>query len=658
MKTFLIVLSIAFCFPFISRSQSTAPEKTQAELLFSQQRFADALPLLIKFLGEDPGNALLNYQIGSCYFYSRSQKLRSIPYLERAVAAYESPDVSSAGLPPLVYKLLAEAYNQSYEFDKAIINYEKYKSLLDPAAADAQKEIEEAGWRIDMCRVGKALDGLAGSAIDLKKEKKGKASANSIPKGAYSSFLSADHSKVTFTFGRENRGGDYDEDSRYYEPLTIQLPKDTVALPATKIKFEKKNKNETTIATSVDGQIVLNYRDDNGTANLYATCLNGNTWTKPEKLDRVVNTIGWEQDEYISADGSVMYFTSNRKGGYGGKDIYRCRKLGDGEWGKAENLGPAINTPYDEEAPFIHPDGVTLYFSSNGKQTIGKYDVFSSTFSAGNWSQPVNIGYPIDTTHDLAVENIPVAAPLEKVKKKRKKNKDENEQLNLRRDNYLISFNNLNGAPLTLLKGEFISPEGKIRGPVKITIRNNENGQTSAVYYSDSASQKYAMILPPGKNNNITYQKPGYMIFSENIDLVTKKDLFEKRLPLELFAIGKNTTIRLNNIFYDHDKATFNYLSDVSLNDLHLFLKDNPGLVVEFNNTIVAKEDLKANARLSEERAKALVSYMTGKGISKDRLIANGTAIKMKHARNKTDQQMLELRIVEDTPGKELLSTQ
>jgi outer membrane protein OmpA-like peptidoglycan-associated protein/tetratricopeptide (TPR) repeat protein len=654
MKTFLLFTCFVLIQSF-TMSQNTQADET--ETLFLQKRFSEVIPVYLKAVQSDTSNILLNHHIGVCYLHSRSQRSKALTYLERSVRLIER---SSGSFPPDTYKYLADAYQYSYEFDKAIIHYEKYKNLLHENKMGDQKRLEEINWKIDMCKVGKTLNNLNGP-IDLNNnQRSGKQSSNYVSDGGSYSVLSADVVKRTFTFKRESKEENGNEDLRYFKSM-IKQPNNSDILKTDKTKFEKKNKNETTIAASYDGQIVLTYRDDNGTANLYSTCLNGNTWTRPEKVNRSVNCTGWEENEYVSADGNEMYFTSDRPGGYGGKDLYFCKKLSENEWSKAENLGPVINTAYDEEAPFIHPDGLTLYFSSNGRDSIGQYDIYISRLSEGNWTLPVNVSYPIDTTRDIAQHNAEEPIPPQTVKpkkNKKKKNAEVKDVPDQTRDNYLISFGNSSGEPLTLLKGEFSVPQGESSGSVRIIVRNNENGESNAEYFSDSLTRKYAIILPPGKNNNISFQKKGYMIFSENVDLVGKKELFEKRQALEIFAPEKGVSTVLNNIFYETDESTFLPASNVALNDLYVFLKMNPGLIVEINNTITAKDDIKIRSRLSKNRADALVKYLSERGIMKERMIAKGDAVKIRYSGDKSTKQMIELKIVENLQAKELLTTQ
>jgi flagellar motor protein MotB len=623
-----------------------------AEKLLRQERYSEALPILLEKFKTDSSDIRLNSNIAVCYINSRSQKVKSIDFFERTLRAAAR---SGSAFPLSTYKMLGDAYQLNYDFDRAIINYERYRDKLNLSADP--KESEEIGWKIDMCRVGKALDGLSVPPIELKKNKSKSPSVAPTP-GNYSAFLSPDQSKMTFTFNRGQKGGKNKDEYRYYAENII--PADSTA-KTDSIVPRKKNSFETTVATSFDGQIVLNYRDNNGAAELFVTCLNGNTWTRPEKLNKGVNYAGWEENECITPDGQLMFFTSDRKGGYGGKDIYFCKKISENEWGKAENAGPVINSPFDEEAPFIHPDGVTLYYSTNGRNKEHQFEIYSSVFNAKLWSPPVNIGFPIDTTRDQLIDSKITEAVVKvdeskKIRKKRKKDKTI-EKINETRDNYLISFNNPNGKPLTLLKGEFLSNEAS-RGPVKITVSNNETGGMNSVFYSDSLSNKYSIILPPGNNNNITYGKQGYMIFSENIDLTNKNELFEKRLALQLFKPEEEARMIINNIFFDPGTANISRTSGVALKDLTDLLKHYPGIVAEFSNTIVSKDELKKNSRLARERAEALVKYLETNGIEKDRLIARGDAMKPKHSPDKKMTQWMEMKIIENKQTKELLTTQ
>ena len=160
--------------------------------------------------------------------------------------------------------------------------------------------------------------------------------------------------------------------------------------------------HEATIGISADGQQLLIYKDDAGDGNIYLSRLMGENWMTPQKLTENVNSKSWEPSATITPDNNTLYFTSTREGGFGGRDIWRSVRLPNGEWAKPVNLGPKINTPYDEDAPAILADGKTLYFASQGFNSMGGYDLFYSVWDQENntWSAPRNVGYPINTPGD------------------------------------------------------------------------------------------------------------------------------------------------------------------------------------------------------------------------------------------------------------------
>ena len=155
------------------------------------------------------------------------------------------------------------------------------------------------------------------------------------------------------------------------------------------------------IALSIDGQTLFMYNnsEENG-GDIYYSRLDGDEWGVPVPLPGEVNTKYWEGHMTISSDEKVMYFSSDRPGGLGGRDIYKAEKLANGEWGNVTNLGPTINTSKNEDAPYLHLDKRTLYFSSEGFNSMGGYDVFYSEIDNGEWTEPINMGCPINTTEN------------------------------------------------------------------------------------------------------------------------------------------------------------------------------------------------------------------------------------------------------------------
>ena len=402
--------------------------------------------------------------------------------------------------------------------------------------------------------------------------------------------------------------------------------------------------NEATVAVSEDNQFVLSYKDDKGNGNLYISILNDNKWSIPEKINKIVNTEGWEPNECISADGNWLYFTSKRLGGFGGKDIYRSKKLPDGEWSPGMNLGPTINTQNDEEAPILLPDGATLYFSSNGHKSNGGFNLFQSTLSGPEvWTEPVNVGYPINSTNEKEI--------AETVDEK-KKSDFPKEIISDKKDNCILTFKNKKETSFILVRGKVTDLDGKVPEDIKITVTDNETGSIVSRYHASRGTGLFSFMLPPGRNNNITFNADGYLFQSENIDLSWKNLYFRKTDNIKMPLVKEGSKIILNNVFFDSTKSFLLSASDVELDNLSAFLNDDPELVVEISSYITYKEDIKKNKIISQQRADAIVAYLTKKCVSEDQVIAKGYAANSKKhdkkviLENKNTNEWIELTII------------
>jgi outer membrane protein OmpA-like peptidoglycan-associated protein/tetratricopeptide (TPR) repeat protein len=643
-KLYLIMILTTFG-NVIVQGQPTKELKL-ADNFYKHKRYAEALPNYIHFLKSNPEDPEVNFKTGICYWNSRSQKEKAIPFFEKAIEIY-SNSPSSEKKSFETYKLLGDVFHQQYKFDDAIICYEKCRELMK--GFKEQKDTAELSGKIEICKIGKALNGLA-SETEVKKNDKEKESFSGS-----SATLSSDKSTIAFTFKKTENKGENNIDSRYFETKKLKKS-DSVYQRDIHAAGKKINKYEATIATSFDGQIVLTYRDENGSAVLYTSCLRGNHWTAPEKLNKTANLWGWESNEYISADGSKMYFISDRKGGYGGKDIYVCKKLDNGEWSKAVNMGPFINTPFDEEAPFIHPDGKTFYFSSNGHNKKGYFEIFNAIISdSAVVSAPLKVGFPIDTTVRSVEALLYVDPPAEKGRhKKHSKNKIEEQD---DKSNYIISFSNPNGIPLTLVKGTFIERAGKFPGQVTIEIKNNETDQTLACYLTDVLSHEFAFILPPSVNNNVSFKKDSFLIVSENLDITDNKNYYKKLDPVILVPLERDALTTLNNVFFEPDKSIILSTSKPELNNWVYFLNSNPDLSIEIVGVGECTGKVRETSRLCSSRAEVLMKYFIDNGIDKERIEAKGYALKLKRAENATFKNKIELRITEDESSKNKILT-
>jgi outer membrane protein OmpA-like peptidoglycan-associated protein len=615
---FLLLINVSGLFAQNTNRFDTRFENANAQYIAGN--FFEALPMYLELYRSDSSNANISYLVGDCYLRARSGKANAIRYLEKATMSI-SPDYKKnyseeKNAPILAYKLLGDAYHIHSEFDKAIQSYETYKSKLISYKRKDNLNLKDANRKIEMCNTAKEL---IATPVNVKIENMGKA-LNS-PYGDYSPVLTGDQSTMIFTSRRkESTGGQTYDGGRYYEDIYISNYTGTEWTVAQNIGTPiNTDGNEATVGISPDGQEILIYKDDNGDGNIYSTTLNGDVWSTPLKLNSNINSKSWEPSAFISADGHTIYFSSDRPGGFGGRDIYVSQKTEKGDWGKAVNMGPLINTPYDEDAPFIHPDGITLFFSSNGHNTMGGFDVFYSSLSEDEttWLTPVNVGYPINSPDD----DIFYVVSTDKTKAYYSSFKEGGIG---EKDNYVITFIDQKKAPLTLLKGIVKEADGSVPKDVVITVTDNESGKIVGIYNANSKTGQYLFILTPGKNYNISYEAEGFLFYSENRQIEKKTNYYEIYKAIQLPPITIGSKVVLNNIFFDFDKATLRKTSNVELRNILRFLNKYPKLKIEIAGYTDSKGTDAYNLKLSEDRALAVVTYLTGKGINKERMVSKG----------------------------------
>lgn len=599
-------------------------------LSLSKSGYSAAIPIYLNLYVQDPANMNLAFKLGICYLSSRKDRALAIPYFVKAGTStsdnYNGNSFKEKNAPLITYKYLGDAYHLNEQFDKAIEAYQKFLSVMTEKGEKDKELIPEAQRRIEMCKTGKML---VSQPLKLKIENLGN-SVNS-PYADYSPVLSADQNTLYFTSRRpETTGGQKDADGNSMEDIYMSVRQKTGWSKAENMGSRINTEwHEASVGVSPDGQTILIYKDDNGDGNIYSTFLDGDVWTTPVKLNDNINSKHWEPSAFISADGNTLYFSSNKPGGTGGRDLYTSKRGTDGDWGNALNMGPNINTPFDEDAPFIHPNGVSLSFSSNGHNTMGGFDIFTSLLSEeGNWSEPVNVGYPVNTTDDDIFYVVSPDNRKAYLSSYRKGGFGE-------KDNYLVTFLDRKETPLTLIKGVIKDESGKPAEKVEITVTDNETGIITGKYQANAKTGQFLFILTPGKNYNVTYQAKEHLFYSENIEIPAKSNYYEVKRSVSLYPIVVGAKIVLNNIFFDFDKATLRKLSDVELRNLVSLMKSNPNLKVEISGHTDSKGDLVYNQALSEERARAVVNRLKESGISEKRMTAKGYGKTMPVAANK-----------------------
>lgn len=383
--------------------------------------------------------------------------------------------------------------------------------------------------------------------------------------------------------------------------------------------------NEGALCIAPDGSWAIFtacYRDDSfGSCDLYYTERRGERWTRPVNLGENINSQYWETHASIASDGRYVYFVSNRPGGEGGSDIYYTLRNEDGGFSPAQNLGPPINTAKDEQYPFIHPDNQTLYFSSSGHLGLGGMDFFKSLRSpSGAWAQPENLGYPINSYMDEIGLIISSAGNLAYISSEKPGGKGGFDIYSFELPEQHRSL-----ARVSYMKGVVFDKETRRPLRARFELTDLETGITVIQSTSDPLTGDFLVCLPEGKNYGLNVRSDGYLFFSEHFEfsgLHSELQPFVMNVPLQKIAVGE--AVVLKNIFFDTDKYDLKPESVAELRRLTDLLQKNPQLKIEIGGHTDNVGSDEHNIRLSENRAKAVVDFLTSKGITPDRLLHKG----------------------------------
>ncbi len=395
--------------------------------------------------------------------------------------------------------------------------------------------------------------------------------------------------------------------------------------------------NEGAQAINPDGRWLVftacNRRNDGsqGSCDLYWSQLKDGSWTKPVPFSAVVNSPHWDAQPSISSDNKTLYFSSDRPGGQGGKDLWFTTRLPNGRYTEPQNLGPDINTPGDEQAPFIHPDGQTLYFTSNGLPGMGRNDIyFSRRLPDGSWSKPQNLGYPINTKGDEGTLTVSLDGQTAYFAAQLPGGAGG-------LDIYAFDLPaHARPQPVTYLKAVVTDAVTGLPLVARIVCTDLAAAQefTNARTQADGS---FLICLPAGKDYALHVSKEGYLFHSEHFNLSTTASFdqpFLMRIALQ--PLPSNPTpeadpapsparpVVLRNVFFATGSAELLPASMVELNQLVALLREQPQLRIQINGHTDNVGDDASNQSLSERRAKAVYDYLLSQGISAERLRYRG----------------------------------
>lgn len=584
----------------------------------------------------NPKSALLNFYLGNAYLYT-NEKYKAKKYLDEAFKL--NPEVDDF---MDFYRGMAAQLDM--DFANAIKLYKKFE------ANSKSKQIESLGrmltQRIKECQSGTELVAKPERVwIDNVKN------LNSA-QDDYSPCITTDGTTIMITSTRSNghqpnEVGDYDGDIYVseYENGKWSAPKNMGAPLNTQF-------DETASMLSYDGTKLLSFKKEGDDYNVYESKLSGRNWSTPEAMHRSLNTIANQTYASYSTNRRRIYIVTDKlTGGESkGTDIYELGLMNNSstEYGSATSVGIEINTKFNEGSVYIHPRGDLMYFCSEGHNSMGGYDIFVSRRKQGKWQEPENLGYPINTPYDDYFFAVTASGKFAYIASNREGGQGgldiykvtfwgDPKEFNSSTEDYLLaSIANpiqevqierevkVDKTALTVFKGATIDAISRKPVEATIDITDNGTGQVIETFTTNSATGKFLLSLTAGKNYGIAVKAPGYLFHSENFDVVEPTGFNMINKTIELKNIKKGSKIALRNIFFDSGESTLKSESNSELDRLVQLLKDVPSLVIEISGHTDNVGSETMNAKLSQSRADAVVAYLVGKGIKKERLKSKG----------------------------------
>jgi outer membrane protein OmpA-like peptidoglycan-associated protein len=646
-----------------------------ADQYFLAQMWPEALNEYDQVILFSPLNPEINFRLGICYFNSIAPK-RSLPYFQKAEKLGHHPD-------SMEY-YLGRSYHFNMKLDTAIMYYRRFLSKMEKGDGTHQNLVDNTEKHIQHCRNAREI---LKNKLELRIENVGEPINTHYAE--YVPLTTANEKGMFFTSRRPNTtGGGVDENGFFLEDVYYSKKEgEDWGTPTNNLPFNTRG-HDACVGFSPDGKNIFIYRSVNGGDLFISENKNGN-WTSPTPIKGSVNTEHWESSASMTSDGKLLYFSSDKPGGIGGSDIYVAKRLESGEWGEVKNLGSIINTEEDEDAPIIHSDGKTLFFSSRGNLTMGGFDVFSSTIlkDSNEWTLPKNIGYPVNTPGDDIYFSLVADGSRGFFSSYRDDSFGE-------KDIYVIKRpGSIPTKFLMKLKLEDEFQKKNISASIKVI--DEETGEEVVFWKADSSKSNYSGALDFEKKYKVEIAAPGYDIQDREIKVGYQADIFQYVMNIvpkeeEIIALvdsaykeeapisksfqpvihpdtaladafspksgGYNLDViyltRKDNhdkvaartALFGFDKANVKLDAMPSLNDLATFLLRNPDLLLIISGHTDSLGSANYNKKLSKKRANAIKKYLKSQGVPKDQLLSEAFGEALPITANDPHGQLLNRR--------------
>lgn len=513
----LFLFSLFFSVSLVA--QTSDKEKfLEALYLIDENRYANALPLLQEVYENDKGNANINYNLGLSILksFNEKEKENALEYLKVAVKDvspnYEYIDAKETNAPVEAWFYLGKAQHNDYQFNEAIESFNEFRTYVNEKHflyKEVDKSISQANYAKYAVQ----------HPVNIKTYNLGDKLNGYYPD--FSPVVRIDESAIYYTSRRLREDSTNENifdpiDGMYFEDIYVSYREDDYSWSEPLPLNINTEGHEATVNLSIDGRTLYIYKDINGNGELFESMLENDsagieTWSEPKKLGSNINTKAYETHVTVTPDGKRLYFISDREGGYGEKDIYFCNLLPTGKWALAQSAGPVLNSDHNEDGVFMHPDGKTLYFSSDGHESMGGYDIMYSTLADSGWTAPINMGYPINSVDD---DVFFVTTP----DGKRAYFSSFKEQGYGEKDVYMLELLDAEETGLTLYRGEFTFIEEYVPpAGAQVTITNNYTGELVGVYTPRKRDGQFTAILEANNSYHFIYEADAYESYEEDI---------------------------------------------------------------------------------------------------------------------------------------------
>lgn len=605
-------------------------------------------------------NANVSFGIGVCYMNINNQNQNAIPYLLKATAntsaTYKEGNYKEESAPEEAWFYLGKAYRLNGEYENAVKAYSEFKTRSSAADVYFNDFLDV---QIQSCYTAQQM--IANPLpIDIAKAE------FALPNDeCYFPAISGDGKSVVFTSYQEVRDP-YTGEKDFFELIFYsKLDDNGNWTKPQEITYDiASDGTYETASLSYHGDMMILYRDDYGNGNLYFSNYKDGKWGAIQKFPKVINSKYNETHGSLSPDGKALFFISDRPGGQGGRDIYRSFFDMSGNWGQPVNMGHVLNTPFDEDAAFLTEDGKTLYFVSEGHNSMGGFDIFKSSVEpSGAWTEPQNLGYPINSPYDdvyycpvgdgstgymnrfpdagYGVKEMYRITPIQAASPAYVEQPTYTpEESTTSTETEIASTEPSTEETYTPTPEPVYTPtypsEYHLKG--KITLQDNKdlnesfyvhvadnNGKVIAALSPDIASGEFSTRIKPG-NYKVTAYGDGYepadaYIYISPEELNPEVLSFVNMIPT---AVSTGEYYSIKSILFDDNSALLNRDAQVEVERLYLLMLNNPGLTLEVDGNTDDRGTDDYNQRLSVMRARAVVNYLNKKGIAENRFTIKG----------------------------------